>query len=333
MKNEANRKSRTIVVICGPTAVGKTKFAIRVAEDTGGEIVSCDSMQLYQYLDIGSAKPTPEEQARAKHYLVGEIDPRVPFSAAEYRTRARAAIEHIFSLGKLPIVAGGTGLYLNSLLFDMDFSAPPRDDGFRDELCQIAEEKGPEYLHNLLSAQDPAAAARIHPNNIRKVVRALEILKSGSPLKDISRDPQRTKDYRVILTGLTRQRQELYDRIDRRVDLLTEAGLENEVRSLLNMGLTLDDISMKGIGYKEIIGYLNGEYPWEEAVRLIKRNTRRFAKRQMTWFRRYKEMKWFNISAYASADECLQALERYIRSELNNAELSEYETKENGIEV
>ena len=320
MKYESNRINRTIVVICGPTAVGKTEFAIRVAEDFGGEIVSCDSMQLYQYLDIGSAKPTPEEQARAKHYLVGEIDPREPFSAAEYRTRARAAIEYIFSCGKLPIVAGGTGLYLNSLLYDMDFSAPPRNDGFRDELYRIAEENGTEYLYNLLRSKDPAAADRIHPHNIRKVVRALEILESGSPLKDISRDLQRTKDYRVILTGLMRERRVLYDRINHRVDLLMEAGLENEVRSLLNMGLTLDDISMKGIGYKEIIEYLNGEYPLEEAVRLIKRNTRRFAKRQMTWFRRYKDMKRFNISEYASADECVRALESYIQSELKKYE-------------
>ena len=316
MKEETTTKNRTIVVICGPTAVGKTEFAIRAAEELNGEIVSCDSMQLYQYLDIGSAKPTPEEQARAKHYLVDEIDPRAPFSAAEYRARAKAAIGHIFSQGKLPIVAGGTGLYLNSILYDMDFSAPPRDDGFRAGLYRLAEENGPGILHEMLAERDPAAADRIHPNNTRKIVRALEILESGGSLKDISRDPERTKDYRVVLTGLTRERRELYDRIDRRVDLLMEAGLENEVRSLLDMGLTLDDISMKGIGYKEIIGYLNGEYPLDEAVRLIKRNTRRFAKRQMTWFRRYKEMKWFDISAYASEDECFSSLESYIRSEL-----------------
>ncbi len=299
---------RKIYAVCGPTAVGKTKFAIAIAQFLGGEIVSCDSMQLYQYMDIGSAKPSAAERAAVRHYLVDEIDPSEPFSAAKYQKLAKEAIEQIFAAGMYPVIAGGTGLYLNALLYDMDFSAPPGDPAFREALYQEAEELGAQALYARLEKADPQAAERIHPHNIKKVVRALEAAAGGERVGDFSRDLKPTKEYGAVLIGLTREREELYQRINERVDLLMEQGLLEEVRGLLERGLTESDISMKGIGYKEIIGYLHGEYPLDEAVRLVKRNTRHYAKRQLTWFRRYKDMKWFNISDYDSDERCLEEI-------------------------
>ena len=304
---------REIIVICGPTAVGKTKYAIETALAFNGEIVSCDSMQLYKYMDIGSAKPTPEEQAQVKHYLVDEIDPSESFSAAKYQTMAKDAIEKIFAKGKIPIIAGGTGLYLNALLYDMDFSAPPGDTAFRDELYKLAEEQGAEVLHNKLKTLDSAAAERIHPNNIKKVVRAIEAAKEGNKVKDFAADLRPTKDYTPRLVGLTRNRAELYARVNLRVDLLLAQGLVEEVRGLLQRGLTESDISMKGIGYKEIIGYLEGRYILSEAADLVKKNTRHYAKRQLTWFKRYTDMQWFNISEYESDKLCLEDIFKWLK--------------------
>lgn len=304
---------REIIVVCGPTAVGKTKYAIETALNVDGEVVSCDSMQLYKFMDIGSAKPTAEEQAQVKHYLVDEIDPRDSFSVAKYQKMAKAAIEEIFSKEKVPVIAGGTGLYLNSLLYDMDFSAPPKESEYRDALYAEAEEKGVQAVYDRLVAVDPAAAERIHPNNLKKVIRALEAAESGDKVKNFATDLQPCKDYKVKLIGLTRDRSELYDRINRRVDILIENGLLEEVRGLLDMGLSEGDISMKGIGYKEIIGYYNGEYDLETAVNLVKKNTRRYAKRQLTWFRRYKDMKWFDISTYENDEECLEDILSWLK--------------------
>lgn len=241
-----------VVCICGPTASGKTKYTIELAKRINGEIVSCDSMQLYKYMNIGSAKPTKEEQAEIKHYLVDEIDPREKFSVARYQKMAKAAINDIFQKGKTPIVEGGTGLYLNSLIYDMDFS--------------------------------------------------------GGNFDNVSGDNNKTKDYDVVLIGLTRDREELYDRINRRVDLMVENGLLDEVKGLLDMGLTYDDISMKGIGYKEIISYFNGDYSKDEAIEKTKQNSRHFAKRQMTWFRRYDDMNWVNISDLNGDEEVINEI-------------------------
>lgn len=294
---------RTLIVVAGPTAVGKTKYAIAVARAFGGEIVSCDSMQLYQYMDIGSAKPTPEERAEVKHYLVDEIDPAQPFSVADYQRMAKEAIEHIFSSGKIPVIAGGTGLYLNSLLYEMDFSNAPQEPELRKTLEEEAELFGPVYLHDKLKALDPEGAARIHPNNVKKVIRALEGASTGNKIVDFRNCKEKCKNYHTILIGLTRNRDQLYDRINKRVDALVDMGLFGEVEELLDRGLTEEDISMKGIGYKEIIGFFDGVYTREEAIELIKKNTRHLAKRQLTWFRRYDEMTWFNLSKYGSDEE------------------------------
>lgn len=287
---------RKIIVIAGPTASGKTEYAIRLAQNTDGEIVSCDSMQLYKYMNIGSAKPTPGEQAAVKHWLVDEIDPREEFSVARYRDMAKDAINDILSRGKTPVIAGGTGLYLNSLLYDMDFSDADKDSEYRQTLMDEAELFGPEYLHKKLEAVDPVKASKIHPNNVKTVIRALEGVSMGKGIAEFSELRTRTSDYDALLIGITRDRDVLYDRINRRVDIMVSQGLFKEVEELLEMGLQEEDISMKGIGYKEIIAYFDGVYSKEDAIEKIKQNTRHLAKRQMTWFRRYEDMHWINIS-------------------------------------
>jgi tRNA dimethylallyltransferase len=311
---------KTVVFIAGPTAVGKTKYAIEVAKAIDGEIVSADSMQIYQYLDIGSAKPTSEELAQAKHYLVDEIDPAAQFSAAEYQLLAKQYINQIFDAGKVPVVSGGTGLYLNSLIYEMDFSVMPRQEGFREALEKEAEEFGVNYVHDKLKALDPDAAERIHPNNLKKVIRAIEVYQStGEGIREFSESLVETREFRCILIGLTRDREELYQRIDQRVDLLVQEGLIDEVKSLLCRGLTENSLSMKGIGYKEVIAYLHGEYDLAEAIRLVKRNTRHYAKRQMTWLRRYPQMQWFNLSEYSDAQLALNAIIESIRNDLSGS--------------
>lgn len=304
---------KEIIVIAGPTAVGKTKYAIAAAKAFDGEIVSCDSMQLYKYMDIGSAKPTAEERAEAVHHLVDEIDPKEPFSVAKYAKMAKAAIADIFSRGKMPIVSGGTGLYLNSLLFDMDFGNAPKDDALREMLEKEAELFGPEYIYGKLRDIDPEAANRIHPNNVKKVIRAIEGASLGSSITDFKNCQKKCEDYDAVLIGLTRNREELYARINLRVDIMVEEGLFREVENLLEMGLAEEDISMKGIGYKEIIGFFDGLYDWDEAIRLIKQNSRHLAKRQLTWFRRYEDMKWFNISDYQGDEAAIEDILTWLR--------------------
>ena len=299
----------TVIAVAGPTAVGKTKFAIEVARRFDGEVVSCDSMQLYKFMNIGSAKPDAEELAQVKHHLVDIIDPRVPFSVAEYQQLAKAAIADVMSRGKVPVISGGTGLYLNSLIYDMDFSSNPGDLTYRKELEKIAEEEGTEAVHRMLQNEDPDAAALIHPNNTKRIIRALERLHDGEGnVRPFSGILKETDDYEMILVGITRERQELYDRINARVDILINNGLVDEVKELMAMGLTSDDISMKGIGYKEIIAFLNNEYDLATAVDTVKKNTRHYAKKQLTWYRRYDKINWLNISEFNSDEEAIEEL-------------------------
>ena len=304
----------TIIAVAGPTAVGKTKFSILLAEAFDGEIISCDSMQLYRFMDIGSAKPTPQEQARARHHLVDVIDPREEFSVARYQKMAKDAIKDVLSRGKTPIISGGTGLYLNSLLYEMDFSTVPQDDAYRRELMEKAEREGACALHEKLAELDAEAAAKIHPNNTKKIIRALERLKEGEGrIRQFSDIKEETGDYNAILIGLTRNRAELYDRINRRVELLMEEGLLDEVKALAAMGLTRDSISMKGIGYKELMSHLQGEYTLEEAIDRIRKNTRHYAKKQLTWFRRYDKITWYNISDFNGDDAAAEEIITWLR--------------------
>lgn len=309
--------SKRILVIAGPTAVGKTEYAISAAKAFDGEIVSCDSMQLYRYMDIGSAKPTRREREEAVHHLIDFLDPRESFSVARYQTLARAAIDEILARGRLPIISGGTGLYLNSILYDMDFAGAEGDEKLREELNEKSRTEGPQALHEMLRQLDPEAADRIHPNNIKKVIRAIERLRAGEEkVRPFDRAESVNNAYDPLMVCLTRDREELYDRINRRVDLLIERGLVEEVRSLTAMGLTAEDISMKGIGYKEIIEYLDGETTLEEAVYKIKKNTRHYAKRQLTWFRRYATINMFDLSEYLSNDDAKRSFLDWLEKRL-----------------
>lgn len=305
-----------ILVIAGPTAVGKTKYAIEMARRFDGEVVNCDSMQIYKYMDIGSAKPTAEELSLAVHHLVDFVDPREDFSVAEYQKLAKEAIRDIISRGKLPVISGGTGLYLNSLLYEMDFSNAPRDTAYRDRLWKIAEENGSSHLHKMLIEKDPEIAVTIHENNTKKIIRALERLNESGSIRAFTEVNKANEDYDPILVGLSRDRAELYDRINARVDILMEMGLIDEVKKLMDMGLTFDSISMKGIGYKEIISYLEGQVDISEATDNIKKNSRHYAKRQLTWFRRYDKMFWLNISDYESDNDALEALTKWLQIRL-----------------
>ena len=321
IKHETEKKTETIhgpkssdkiriLVIAGPTAAGKTAFAIEAARKFNGEIVSCDSMQLYRGMDIGSAKPTPEERAQVPHHLIDCIDPAASdgeFSVARYAEMAKDIIADIAARGKLPVIAGGTGLYLNALLYEMDFADAPKDQTLRSRLEEIAGREGSAALHQMLMDQDPAAAERIHPNNTKKLIRALERLAQGE--KDVQPfDACRRENpiYDPLLVCLTRDRQELYDRINARVLQMMDAGLVEEVRGLAQQGLSEEYISMLGIGYKEIFRYLRGEDDLETTIDTIQKNTRHLAKRQLTWFRRYDKMFWFNISDYADDREAVK---------------------------
>lgn len=306
-----------IIAIAGPTAVGKTKFAIEIAKRFDGEIISCDSMQLYKYMDIGSAKPTKEELAQVPHHLVDLIDPIDDFSVAQYQKLAKDAIRDVQSRGKLAVISGGTGLYLNSLLYEMDFSKAPESSQYRRLLEQRAETEGGAALHKMLEEQDPQAAERIHPNNIKKIIRALERLHEGEEnVKSFQQVQQETTDYETILIGLTRDRAELYDRINRRVEVLIEQGLLEEVEELMRMGMTEDHISMKAIGYKEILAYFHGRCSLETAIDNVKKNTRHYAKKQLTWFRRYDKIKWYNISEYSNDETAVEGITGWLEKNL-----------------
>ena len=289
---------RTVFVV-GPTASGKTEYAVRLAEDIGGEIVSADSMQIYKYMDIGSAKPSPEELARAKHWLIGEIDPRTPFNVSDYQKLALEYIQDIADRGKTPIVCGGTGLYVNSLIYRMDFEAPEGDEEYRQRIL-AEEDADPVKLHKRLETLDPAAAEAIHPNNVKRTLRAIERLEKGEPrLAEFSKATEPSDMIDPVMLGIDLPRDVLYDRINRRVDMLFERGLEQEVRALMDMGFTSADVAMKGIGYKEIIDVLSQGKEAIEAADTIKTNTRHYARRQLIWFRRYKQIKWI-IPEYSS---------------------------------
>lgn len=294
---------KQIIVLLGPTAVGKTKISVELALALDGEIVSADSMQLYKEMTIGSAKPSFEEMKGVPHHLVDEIDPKTTFSVAQYQRLAKAAINDILSRGKLPIIAGGTGLYINSLIYDMNFGENPGNPAFRMEMEKLAESQGKEVVHKLLVEKDPIASEKIHPNNLKKVIRGLERISEEGRIRSFEESFKATQDYDVVLIGLKRDREELYRRINQRVDLFMEQGLIKEVKSLMKDGLSDDNISMMGIGYKEIYDYIQGQTDLERAITLIKQNSRHLGKKQMTWFKRYKGVKWFDLSTLQCPEE------------------------------
>ena len=291
-------KKIPLIILTGPTAVGKTDLSIKIAKDLNAEIISADSMQIYEYMDVGSAKVTKEEMDGIHHYMIDEVKPDFKFSVSEFQLRADKYIDEIIEKNKLPLVTGGTGLYLNSLIYNMDFAKSDANNELRESLRLELEEHGIDYMHEKLRSLDEESANRIHKNNTKRVIRALEVCLSGEKMNDFSRDLKFNDKYETIIIVLNRERDHLYERINKRVDIMLEKGLIDEVKNLLNMGYSKDLVSMQGIGYKEIIKYLDGEYTYDEAIEVIKRDSRRYAKRQITWFKRYESAKWFNLDEY-----------------------------------
>ncbi len=282
-----------VIVVAGPTASGKTALAVKIAVRYNGEIVSADSMQIYKYMDIGTAKPDEAEKRGIVHHMMDFADPLKGYSVAEYTAAAHKVIAGITARGKLPIVAGGTGLYITSLINDVDFTENEGDPKLRRELWEYAEKHGAHALHDMLEEIDPVQAEAVHENNVKRVIRAIEFYRTtGIKMSEHQAESKHIRSrYDALMMMIDFEREELYERIDRRVDMMIEAGLVDEVRRLVGMGLTAEHMSMSGIGYKEVIGYLNGERSLEETVALIKQSSRRYAKRQLTWFRRDKRIK------------------------------------------
>lgn len=294
-------KKKPMVILTGPTAVGKTALSIELAKKINGAIISADSMQVYKYMDIGSAKIMPEEMQKIKHYLVDELLPTDEFHIVKFQEMAKAALEEIYSDGKIPIIVGGTGFYIQGLLYDIDFSRQDADYEYRMELEAFAKEHGAQALHERLRKIDPVSYETIHANNIKRVIRALEYYHlSGKPISEHNeQERQKESPYHFAYFVLNDDRKNLYDRIEKRIDVMLEQGLLEEVTRLKQMGCHKDMVSMQGLGYKEILAYLDGEYSLEEAVDLLKKETRHFAKRQLTWFRRERDVIWFDKSKYS----------------------------------
>ena len=287
---------RPLIVLTGPTAVGKTSLSISLAKAVNGEIISADSMQVYKKMDIGSAKIRPEEMQGVKHYLVDVLEPEEEFHIVKFQQMAKAAMEEIYAKGKIPVLVGGTGFYIQAITKDIDFTQAEQEDGYRQELEQLAAEKGNEYLHQMLLDVDPVSAGEIHANNVKRVIRALEFYhQNQSPISAHNQEQKEHETpYNLAYFVLNVPRELLYKRIDDRIDEMLKEGLLEEVQKLKDMGYHRGMVSMQGLGYKEILAYLDGEYPLEEAVRILKRDTRHFAKRQLTWFRREKDTIWMN---------------------------------------
>lgn len=307
-------KKTPIIILTGPTAVGKTDLSINLAKKINAEIISADSMQIYEYMDIGSAKVDFDEMDGIKHYLIDEVKPDYPFSVSEFQQRANKYIKQITDKGKKVIVTGGTGLYLNSLIYNMDFAKNDANNILRNQLAKELEKYGIDYMHNKLRELDEESANRIHKNNTKRVIRAIEVALSGNKMNDFSSDLKFNENYEPIIIILNRDRQHLYERINKRVDIMFEKGLVDEVKNLLNLGYTKDMISMQGIGYKEIIKYLDKEYTFDETKEIIKRDSRRYAKRQLTWFRRYENAKWYDLDKYDDLNLLKDEIINYIEN-------------------
>lgn len=295
---------KPLIILTGPTAVGKTAASIALAKAVNGEIISADSMQIYRYMNIGTAKITPEEMDGVRHYLIDELMPDTPFHVFEFKKMAENAMDKIYKKGKIPIVAGGTGFYIQALLYDVDFCEEEGEHRYRHELETIARTKGAEKLHAMLKEIDPVSADIIHQNNVKRVIRALEYFhETGIPISAHNREQrQKESPYQFIYIVLTMDRSKLYARINERVDTMVKEGLLEEMQDLLNRGYTKDLISMQAIGYKELFPYFEGHVSREEAVEAIKKDTRHFAKRQLTWFRRERDVTFLNKEEYKTEE-------------------------------
>jgi len=289
-------RMRPLIVLTGPTAVGKTELSIKFAQEIGGEIISADSMQVYKYMDIGSAKITKEEMNNVPHHLIDVLDPGDEFHVVRFQEMVKEALKGIYERGHIPILAGGTGFYIQAILKDVDFTENGEDTKIRTELEQLVKEKGARYVHEELRKVDPKSAQDIHPNNSKRVILALEYYyQTGEPISAHNEvQKERVSPYNYVYFVLTDDRKVLYERIDSRVDKMLDNGLVEEVSRLKDMGYSRNLVSMQGLGYKEILSYLDGEISLEEAVYILKRDTRHFAKRQITWFKRESDVLWID---------------------------------------
>ncbi|MGD2012334.1 MAG: tRNA (adenosine(37)-N6)-dimethylallyltransferase MiaA [Desulfobacterales bacterium] len=298
-----------IIVICGPTGIGKTAVGIKLAERLGGEIISADSMQIYRQMDIGTAKPTPAEQAQIVHHMIDIVEPDEDYDAVQFSKQAGERVAEIASRGLKPFVVGGTGLYIKGLIHGL-FQTEPVDPKLRNRLKQELEQVGSSGLHGRLAQIDPNTAVRLHPNDSYRIIRALETIESSG--KSISEHHQHhgfeNERFNAFKIGLRIDREKLHERIDQRVDLMIEAGLVEEVKKLLAMGYPAELKSMQSIGYRHVVGFLNGHLPWAECLRTLKRDTRRFAKRQFTWFGADPQIKWYQPE---QLDQIFDAVERF----------------------
>ncbi|GAB6149900.1 tRNA (adenosine(37)-N6)-dimethylallyltransferase MiaA [Clostridium novyi] len=309
-----------LFILAGPTAVGKTDISIKLAQKLNGEIISADSMQIYKHMDIGSAKITEAEKEGIPHHLIDFVSPFDEFSVAEFKEKSKNAIKDIASRGKLPMIVGGTGFYIDSLIFNYDFANTYKDEEYREHLKNLASEHGKEYVHELLKDIDEVSYKKLYPNDLKRVIRALEVFKlTGKTISEFNKE-QDIFDipYNVYYFVLNMDRSKLYERINKRVDIMMEKGLIEEVKSLQNMGCTPDMQSMKGIGYKEILYYLDGKLSLDEAVELIKKGSRHYAKRQLTWFRKDNRVNFIDKDQYKDDTEVCNAIEEKFLNLKNN---------------
>lgn len=310
----------TILALVGPTGSGKTKTAIQLCKELDGEIVSMDSMQIYRGMDIGTAKATIAEQHAVPHHMIDIVDPDQVFTVSMYREMACKAIDDILARGKLPVLVGGTGLYLQAISYEMSLGEKGANSALREELQRIAAQSGgPEKLHAKLQIVDPDTAAKLHPHDTRRVIRALEIYETSGKAKSEQRNEDRIEGpYRVLVYGLSLPRDQMYARINARVDQMMQEGLVEEVKSLLRQGVAPnpDGGAMQAIGYKEIVSAILGEMSLEQAVSLIKQSSRRYAKRQWTWFRRDQRTQWFDWTEYPAENDLIQALIERVKADI-----------------
>ena len=298
---------RPLIILTGPTAVGKTALSVRLAKAVGGEIISADSMQVYRRMDIGSAKILPEEREGVPHHLIDVLEPTEDFNVVRFQQMVKEILPGIYERGRIPILTGGTGFYIQAVLYDIDFTENEENTSYRRQLGQLAEEKGPAFLHGMLREVDRASAEAIHENNVKRVIRALEFYHLTGRRISGHNETEREKAaaYDACYFVLNDDRQRIYERIEQRVDAMLAAGLVEEVAALRAEGCTKEMVSMQGLGYKEILSYLEGEIPLERAVYLIKRDTRHFAKRQLTWFRRERNVIWVSREEFGYDEDAV----------------------------
>lgn len=306
---------KPLIILTGPTSVGKTALSIALAKAVNGEILSADSMQVYKQMDIGTAKITQEEMAGVPHYLIDELNPDEEFNVVRFQQFAKKYMQQIYDKNKIPILVGGTGFYIQAVLYDIDFTQNDTDDSYRQELERLLQEQGGDYLYAMLKSTDPESAALIHPNNSKRVIRALEFAKlTGDKISEHNREQRnRTSPYNYCYFVLNKDREKLYKSINQRVDIMLQEGLLEEVKRLAAQGYTRELVSMQGLGYKELLSYLDRECSLEEAIEILKRDTRHFAKRQLTWFRRERDVIWVNKDEFTSEDDLLNYLLDYLK--------------------